>query len=65
MSYKTNTDNIYKEGTIITAKVAPGVKLIITKYYQRTYYCNVVGDPDKKQLVYFERELIAPGVLNK
>jgi hypothetical protein len=65
MSYRTNTDNIYPEGTPITAKVDPSLKLIITKYYQRIYYCNVVDQPEKKQLAYFERELIAPAGFNK
>lgn len=60
MSYRTNNDNIYKEGTMITAKVDPELKLIITKYYQRIYYCAVVAEPDRKQFAYFERELIPP-----
>jgi hypothetical protein len=60
MSYKTNADNIYAEGTIITAKANPSVKLKIMKYYQRTYYCAIVGDEEKKQLAYFERELVQP-----
>ena len=60
MSLRTNADNIYKEGTVITAKVDPGRKLIIKKYYQRIYYCAVVSDPEHKHLVYFERELIPP-----
>jgi len=58
MSYSTNTDNLYKEGTMITAKVHPAVKLTIVKYYQRIYYCAVVGDINPKYLAYFERELI-------
>jgi hypothetical protein len=61
MSYQTNEDNIYAVGTIIMAKEAPTIKLEIKKYYQRTYYCSVVGDAAAKQKAYFERELIAPG----
>jgi hypothetical protein len=60
MSYKSNTDNIYPEGTLITAKADPSVQLRIVKYYQRTYYCTVVGEEGKKQLAYFEKELIPP-----
>jgi hypothetical protein len=60
MSYTTNADNIFKVGTVITAKSNPDVKLLIAKYYQRTYYCTVIGEPDRKPLAYFERELIAP-----
>lgn len=60
MSYRTNSDNIYAEGSFITAKENPSLKLIIMKYYQRIYYCAVVGNEDRKQLAYFERELISP-----
>jgi len=60
MSYQTNEDNIYTVGTLITAKEAPAVKLEITKYYQRIYYCSIVGNETGKVKPYFERELIAP-----
>jgi hypothetical protein len=60
MSYRTNTDNNYAVGTSITAKENPSLKLTITKYYQRIYYCTVVGDEQRKQLAYFERELLPP-----
>ena len=60
MSYRTNSDNAYAEGTLITAKANPSLQLKITKYYQRMYYCAVVGDESSKPLVYFERELVKP-----
>ncbi|HEY0654377.1 MAG TPA: hypothetical protein VGD65_14655 [Chryseosolibacter sp.] len=60
MSYQTNEDNIYAVGTFITAKEAPAVRLEITRYYQRIYYCSVVGSEAAKRKVYFERELVAP-----
>ena len=60
MSHRTNSDNIYAEGTLITAKVNPSLTLKIITYYQRIYYCGVVGDEDKKHLAYFERELVQP-----
>jgi hypothetical protein len=53
-------DNIYKEGTFITAKTDPESKLIIDRYIGRIYYCKAVNNPNGKQLAYFERELIAP-----
>jgi hypothetical protein len=62
MSYRTNIDNLYPEGTVITAKVDPASKLLIMKYYQRMYYCAVVGDAARKPLAYFERELIPPSL---
>lgn len=60
MSYRTNTDNIYAEGAMITARVNPTLQLRIVKYYQRIYYCAIVGEEGSKQLAYFERELIPP-----
>lgn len=57
MSYKTNSDNLYPEGTLVTALVNPSLQLTIVKYLQRIYYCSVVGDEQSKQLAYFEREL--------
>lgn len=59
-STSTSTDNLYKEGSFIIAKADPGIKLKIMRYYQRIYYCARVDNPDLKQLVYFERELIPP-----
>ena len=55
-------DNIYKAGTIITAKVDPLLKLKIERYYQRIYYCSVVDAPEQKHFAYFERELVPPTV---
>jgi hypothetical protein len=55
-----NSDNLYKEGSIICAKVDPSVKLVITKYRQRIYYCKEVDRSEKNNYVYFENELILP-----
>ena len=60
MSHRTNFDNIYQAGTVVSAKADPGLKLVIMKYYQRIYYCAVVGDAARKHIAYFERELIPP-----
>ena len=60
MSYSAIADNLYQEGAHICAKENPTLELVIRRYYQRIYYCSVVGEPERKQLVYFERELIAP-----
>ena len=60
MRDRNQMDNLYKEGTIITAKENPELKLIITKYCQRIYHCRAVGDPEGKAFAYFERNLIAP-----
>jgi len=60
MSYRTNSDNIYAVGNLITAKEHPSLELKIMTYYQRIYYCAVVGDEGRKQLAYYERELVQP-----
>jgi hypothetical protein len=65
MNYKTNTVNTYKEGTIITARVNPGLKLIITKYYKGAYYCSVVGDPARRNMIYFKGDLVPPITLEQ
>ena len=57
---KFNNDNLYKEGTVICAKVKPALKLIITKYRQRICYCSVLGHPSENHFAYFEKELIPP-----
>ncbi|HYG04528.1 MAG TPA: hypothetical protein VD927_18905 [Chryseosolibacter sp.] len=61
MRYRTNSDNIYQEGTRITAKENPSLILTISNYYQRIYYCTVVAGKNNKTLPYFEHELISPG----
>jgi hypothetical protein len=59
MRDRNQKDNIYKEGSTITAKDNPELKLVINRYCQRIYYCSVIGD-EKRQFAYFERNLIAP-----
>ncbi|MGB3183521.1 MAG: hypothetical protein WBB45_19180 [Cyclobacteriaceae bacterium] len=47
----------YSPGEIIFSKVDPGVKLKIRRYVNRIYYCRFVDDPDRKEVVLFEREI--------
>lgn len=60
MRNNLDEDNLYKIGNVVSAKAFPDLKLTIIKYYQRIYYCAVIDEPDRKQLAYFERELIPP-----
>lgn len=57
---RDSNDNKYPSGTFIYAKANPGVKMVIDAYKQRIYYCSVAGQPEKKQLAFFERELMTP-----
>jgi len=59
-------ENKYNEGEIVYAKINPTLKLVIRRYVKRIYYCKVQEDPSRKDLVYFERELMArPGLIEK
>lgn len=53
----------YSPGEIIFSKVDPGVKLKIRRYVSRIYYCRFVDDPDRKEVVLFEREIADKEVL--
>ncbi|MBK7668254.1 MAG: hypothetical protein IPJ32_13505 [Sphingobacteriaceae bacterium] len=52
-------ENLYKEGDVVTAKENPTKKLVIRRYVDRIYYCKIQGEPDAKELVYFEREFVS------
>ena len=51
-------ENKYKENEIVYAIVNPGLKLVIRRYIDRIYYCKIQDEPDRKELVYFEREIL-------
>lgn len=50
--------NKFKEGEEVIAKVNPTEILVIRRYLQRIYYCRVKANPNAKELVFFERELM-------
>lgn len=50
--------NNYKEGDVVYAKNAPMQKLVIRRYIDQVYYCKVQDDPERNELVYYERELV-------
>ncbi|TND00509.1 MAG: hypothetical protein FD123_4354 [Bacteroidetes bacterium] len=52
-------NNKYKEGEVVYAKVNPGLKLVIRRYVDDIYYCKIQEDPERNELVYFERELLS------
>jgi len=51
-------ENKFKEGEVVCAQVNPGLKLIIRRYVDRIYYCKIQDEPGRKELVYFEREIM-------
>jgi hypothetical protein len=52
-------ENKHKEGETVYAKEKPNVVLIIRRYVDRIYYCQIKAAPGGKDLVYFERELMS------
>ncbi len=55
---KQFVQNKYNAGDIVYAKVNPRLELVIRRYIDQIYYCKVKDDPERKELVYFERELV-------
>ena len=49
----------FKEGEIVYARIFPGKKLIVSRYVDKLYYCKVPENLKLKELVYFERDLMA------
>jgi hypothetical protein len=60
MTHRSIFDIRFEVGTIITAKVNPGLKLLIMRYFEGIYYCAVVGNAGSKLLTYRENDFIAP-----
>lgn len=59
MNEDVPTKNKFKEGEMVYAKSDPKCLLMVKRYHARIYYCRVKGDAQRKELVYFEKDLIA------
>lgn len=57
-------ENKYKEGEEVYAKATPSVKLIIRRKWNEVYFCKFKKDPKRKELAYFERELMSETASN-
>lgn len=55
---KRFVQNKYMAGDVVYAKVDPTLKLVIRRYIDQVYYCKINDDYERKELVYFERELV-------
>lgn len=51
-------ENIHLVGSVVSLLTDPRKRLTVKKYLKRIYYCEEIGDGDKKMLAFFERELI-------
>lgn len=52
----------FKEGDEVYERIRPSQKLIISRYFKGIYYCKDVENLRKKDLIYFERELMTKKV---
>jgi hypothetical protein len=62
---KQFVQNKYNPGDVVYAKVDPTLKLVVRRYIDQIYFCKVQEDPERKELVYFERELVEDPVLEE
>jgi hypothetical protein len=49
----------YKDGDIVEERIRPGQKLIVSHFSRHVYYCKVQENKNRKELVYFEGDLIS------
>jgi len=57
------TENKFKEGAIVFTKVKPNEKMVVRRFVDRIYYCRFLNEPNRKEAVYFERELVGEGLV--
>lgn len=51
-------DTKFKEGEEVYDRIRPDQKLIISRYFKGIYYCKTTENSHRKELIYFERELM-------
>lgn len=60
MNENTNDmENKYKAGDVVYERIFPAKKLIVSRYTDKLVYCRTQENLKRKELVYFERELMA------
>jgi len=47
----------YKEGDIVNERIRSSQKLVVSRLFNKVYYCKVYENLRRKELVFFEREL--------
>lgn len=51
-------ENLYPVGSAVVAITNPSRSLTIRRYASRIYYCTDPANPQEKDKVYYERELL-------
>jgi hypothetical protein len=54
----------YKVGEIVFERIRPAQKLIVSYYKNKIYYCKAQEHQHRKELVYFERDLMSSTSIN-
>jgi uncharacterized protein YodC (DUF2158 family) len=49
----------FKSGEVVFERIRPLLKLIVNRYINGIYYCLIQERQSKRELVYFERELVS------
>ncbi|CAN5361955.1 hypothetical protein BH09BAC3_BH09BAC3_10170 [soil metagenome] len=57
--YSFHMENKFKKGEAVVERIRPTNKLIVTHCDGGIYYCKAQESDNRKDLVYFERELKA------
>jgi len=52
-------ENKFKIGEMVFERTFPAKKLIVSRFADKLYYCKTQENLKRKELVYFERELMA------
>jgi hypothetical protein len=62
---RMNIEPRFKKGDTVAERIYPARKLVISYYSDRMYYCKPQENQHLRTLVYFERDLMAVGVVRK
>ena len=54
----TTMMSMYKPGEVVSERIRPNQKLVVTRYADNMYYCKADEHSRGKELVYLERELM-------
>jgi hypothetical protein len=55
----------YNEGDEVYERIRPYQKLIVSRCLQGIYYCKMIESRNRKELIYFERELMSRALLKR
>jgi hypothetical protein len=50
-------ENKYKAGDVVSDRIRPNQRLLIKRFLGNLYYCIIMENPKRKELVYLERDL--------